>query len=412
MNIYFKKKQIVSILIFGVMAIIGTLTLANEYRGIKADVLKSYKSQNEEDSFFDKIEKTKINNKNVEDAVNKNIFGRNIFVETYGSVQKLMLKKEGRNFEYVKDNDGYVHSGAFYIEHDKELFGYSKRIRKMKEAAANSGAKLLFVSYPEKSWITTNQEKGLPIREYDYIQDEFLTYLMNNRVDSLDLRVSLKKMNADKNRLYYKTDKTMTTYGSFMVFQSIISELNSRYGESLDPEGIYSDINNYSVENYTDSFLGYVSRKIGKSFSGVDDFEIYVPKFKGQYTWELTNDQDEIFFKTGDINILLERIYMNEKNLYKRSPLKVFMRENNKLDKVVNMGNPEGPKILWFKDDNFSPVAVFMAPVCSELHLINLSTTDVDIEEYVKENKFDYVLFGISAGHINGDYFKFFKKES
>ena len=56
-------------------------------------------------------------------------------------------------------------------------------------------------------------------------------------------------------------------------------------------------------------------------------------------------------------------------------------------------------------------VFAFLAPMCSELDAIwSLEESHVlDIESYVKENEFDYIIMEIYPYNINGDAFNFFK---
>ena len=56
--------------------------------------------------------------------------------------------------------------------------------------------------------------------------------------------------------------------------------------------------------------------------------------------------------------------------------------------------------------ENFSAVATFLAPLCSELHLVNPSADRTDIKEYIRDNEFDLVLYALSAGRINERYFQ------
>ena len=94
-----------------------------------------------------------------EQAIRENVTGRNFFTEVYGAVHRLMMKDEIQGFVHVKDRDGFLHSGAFYIEEDDSLELYAKKVRKFADAAGADGAKTMFISFPEKSYIKNDFEK-------------------------------------------------------------------------------------------------------------------------------------------------------------------------------------------------------------------------------------------------------------
>lgn len=415
MNMFFGKKYILAVLIFAMIVALSVSTLYFNYSKIKYEVRNSYSPGSKYESITGKIENLRANDMVVENAIKNSIYGENVLLEIYGNFQKLIFKDESRSFEFIKDQKGFIYNGAFYIEKDSNLFEYARRIKRLAENEAEKGTETLFISYPEKSWIAEDYMKGLPIRKYDDVQDEFLADLMKNRVNALDLRISLDRMGADLERIYYKTDKKMTTYGSFRVFQAIVAEIESRFGEDLDPEDIYTDIYNYSVETYPGIFLGDMAVHTGILFSGTDDFEIYGSETKEEYTWSYIDDKGRSFVKSGNKNILFEKNYIKSNNIsdniYDSKLMKVFLNGYNHRDKIVNNKKPDGPKILCIRDENFSPVAIFLAPLCGELHLVNSKTSSNDIEDYIEEEDFDYVLVAFSAGHISNDYFDFFKSK-
>ncbi len=403
MKSFFRKKIIFSAAAGLSILAISVMTLVYGHESIAKEYSELSKTDEYGGGIIAAAEMVRTKTSYTEQAIRENVTGRNFFTEVYGLAHMIMLKDEIREFAYIKDKDGFLHSGAFYIEEDDLLELYAKKVRKLADAA---GAKTMFISFPEKSYIENDFEKGMPVREYDYIQDEFLTYLMGNRVDSLDLRNSLKRRGSKKNELYYRTDKSMTTYGSFEVFCSIVSEIDKRYGMSMDPENIYTDRSNYTVEEYPGAFIGNMAREAGSIFSGRDDFEIYIHAFPQEFRWEYVNHKEQTFNKVGDSEILMMREYLNNDDIHARYPIRTYLGGINDWDKITNLKKPDAPKILCIRDDNFSAVATFLAPLCSELHLVNPSADGTDITKYIRDNEFDLVLYAVSASRINERYFQ------
>ena len=66
------------------------------------------------------------------------------------------------------------------------------------------------------------------------------------------------------------------------------------------------------------------------------------------------------------------------------------------------------------RDSYFSPVITFMAPMCSRIDAIwSLESSDqIDIEQYVKENRFDYIIVEMYPYNIEDDAFNFFREDA
>lgn len=392
MKNFFKKKEI-----FAIIFIICCMSIS-----IPTLIYKSNKVISElefDDTFtFDTIET----------SLSDNLFGKYILVDIYGMAQKLMFKHEAGNFEFIKDSHGNFYNGAFYIEDEKNLMTYAKNLRKLGATASKSGARTLFINYPEKNWTATQINLGLPLRDYQALEDQFLTVLMQNRIDNMNLKDYFRKIAVDKNSLYYKTDRSMNTYGNFLSFCAIVNEFENKYNVKLDPNNIYTDLKNYNIEKYPDAFLGNMGKAYGKPFASLEELEIYRVNKPQQYTWEYLEGKLN-YSKSGDENMFFNLNYLNEPNLYYRRGLDIFLEGCNDLDKITNLNNKTAPKILCIRDNNFSSIAIFLAPLCSELHLID-ALSNIDIDAYLLENKFDYVLMCVSSGHINNHYFDFYEK--
>ncbi|MHC1722800.1 MAG: hypothetical protein AB9836_06295 [Aminipila sp.] len=328
----------------------------------------------------------------------------------YGNIEKILGKKESKNLNYVKDEKGYIYYSASYIQPDENVLDYATRVRRLKEFVEKKGTKCMVVSFPQKNWQKTEAGMGLHIANYNYIQDEFLFYLMYGRVDSLDLRNAFNKMQAEKKRLYYKTDSSLTTYGSFMAFTAMLEELEHRYNFKLDPDKYYRNLENYKITEYKKCFLGNLGDDTGLGFAELEDFQLYMLQDQHRYKWEHLSKENSRYTKEGiGAKTLFNTTALNAENVYNADFMDTFMDLDDALDVVKNADNKEGLKVLCIRDENFAPLGIFLAPMCSELHLISADTSLVDIEDYVRDNDFDLVLVGISSKNIKAESFKYGK---
>lgn len=408
MKQFFIKKYIFAIIFLLILFGFGIFNAVNQF-----DEMKKTINKNSNIKKYDDIKKLI---KKVENTTNSELLGKMYFIEAYGYTQELLGKKEIDNYKYIKDNNGFLYYASFYREKDESLKEYAKQIRRLKESVENKGTKTLFINTPEKyNKDYSDFNKGYPISDTNKIQDEFLMYLHNNRVDTLDLRNEILNSGLPYDKLFYKTDHHWTVEASFIGFSKIVDEMNSKYNANLDPEYFYRDINNYNQYSYPQSMLGSMGRNTGINFSGLDDFTLIVPKFKTNLVWEAKDLDGEKKYKKGSFDkSLLQMDLLTANKPYSISKYDTYIETINPWDKIVNKNNPKGPKILCIRDSYFSPTLSFMSSVCSEIHMIwPLATSNaVNIEDYIKKNDFDYILVELYPHNIKKEAFTFFKADN
>lgn len=370
---------------------------------------------------FDKY--GKINNRNdvkklinkIESTANNELLGKMNFIETYGYMQKLMGKNEINSWSYIKDKDGYLNYVNFYKEDNSKLKEYAKQVRRLKEKVESKGEKFLFINPPGKYTKNISRlQKGYPINDMSAVQDEFLFYLTENGVETLDLREKILKSGLSYDKMFYKTDHHWTIESSFVAFSSIVDEMDKRYGLKLDPNGFYRDLNNYNIKYYPQSMLGSMGRNVGINYGGLDDFTLISPKFETSLIWEAKDLDGDKKRKEGSFEkSILQLDKLVSSKIYSISKYDTYIETINPWDKITNEKNKNGPKILCIRDSYFSPTLSFLSPLCSEIHMIwPLATSNnVNIEKYIEENNFDYVFLELYPYNIKEEAFTFFKKK-
>ncbi|NLL79094.1 MAG: hypothetical protein GX234_04765 [Clostridiales bacterium] len=352
----------------------------------------------------------------VEDTIADEMAGRMCFIEGYGYLQRLLGKRESNNFSYIQDKQDMLQHASFYREEDPLVPEYAKRIRRLKEYVEPYGTKVLFVAPPGK-YIPgeSNMYAGMPINDANKIQDEFLYELKKNQVDVLDLRTYFD--NTDDityEEMFYKTDHHWTTRAALLATFQIVDEIDRRYGENWDPDGYYRDIGNYNIKEYKQCMLGSMGRNTGITFSGLDDFELIWPKENGEYEFTAQKDSGRDIEQSGSF----EESFFYESNLtntdpYDDSRYSIYLSGINVYDHVINQQNPDGPKVLILKDSYFSPVIAFLSPMCGEIEAFWTKDTEdkVDIEQHIRENRYDYILVEVYPYNIEDASIPYFKAE-
>ncbi len=141
------------------------------------------------------------------------------------------------------------------------------------EYCRKNGIPFLYVSYPYK----TSQLSGkLPPGCKDYAaenEDLRIAVYQEAGVPVLDLRETVTDMN------FYRTDHHWDILTSFNVAAAVADKVKTEFAIDLDPDGVYSDIDNYYDYNFYDCFLGSEGIRTSAYYAGKDDFILYIPKF-------------------------------------------------------------------------------------------------------------------------------------
>lgn len=353
----------------------------------------------------------------MDDILVASMYGKMEFIEGYSYMQVLMDKREIDNFTYIKDEDGYLHLASFFREDGNDMERYAKRMKRLKEYAEPKGTKVLFFVTPGK-YVRgeTSFRTGMPVDDPNNLVDELLFFLNRYGVETVDGRKFIPNESMTVQEAFFKTDHHWTVPAAFEATRMLVEQMNEKFDAGLDPEGFYLDPAQYESVIYQQGMLGSMGRKTGANFSGMEDFEALWPKFECHYDRYYLNTQEEMEHLRGttmealmDTDVLL----VNE-NIYEESQYSLYLDGLRPYEKIINRDNPDGCKILAIRDSYFSPMMVFMAPMCGQIDAIWAleEVEDLDIERYVKNNEFDYIIVEIYPYNIvNEGAFNFFRRD-
>ncbi len=350
----------------------------------------------------------------VEDEITESMLVKDAFIEIYGGTQLLLDKQEFNNFSFVKDDDGFLYYGKTYNTIDTEVETYAKRVRRMSEYVEEEGKKFLFVMPLDKNISEfVSSDSVLPISDVNPTMDLFLWRLNQNMVNTLDLRSSLVETGLSYEELFFKTDHHWTTLAAFYAAVEIVEEFEVVWGDDLDIDDFYMDIENYELEILEESALGSMGKDVGILYSeGYDDMQLLTPNFETDYSYTYYNSSGKEILRTGTFEeTLMFTEYLD--GSYENTE-RVYLNTANREDIIINNLNPDGPKLLVLRDSYFSPVAAFLSPLFSEIHMVWATSQEnpgVDFEEFLKENidEYDYVILEVYSHNLNDYSFEFFQ---
>ena len=345
----------------------------------------------------------------VEMEVNEEIQGRMMFIETYGYMQKLLGKREFNNFAFIKGDDGMLYYGSLFQGPTDDLEEYAKRVRRLNDYVESRGAKLIVLLPPSKILDgITDVNLSWPLNNPNYRMDKFLSLLQQNGVTAMDLRNNLKNSGLALEEMFLKTDHHWTPRAGFTAVQGLVELVRERYQDDWDPEGFYCSPDNYHSRTFEKCMLGSTGRNTGAVYSGLDDYTLLWPEFETEFTWEDYEHEDS---SHGDFtHSLLDLSCLDADSLYVNSINRVYINEIVDKDRITNHKNPEGPRIKALRDSYFSPMACFLAPMCSEIDMMwgRGGDSPEEYEEFIEEGDYDYFILEVYPYNLDDKSFQFF----
>ncbi len=239
------------------------------------------------------------------DALRQN---NNVALNIYGLIQRIIGKNEVKGFQVFRDNENNL-----YL--DQNYTGYSAEdINRLYQHCENEDTTFLFTQVPYKNPQQISELNGYTTSQIETQQDELLFKLDNLQVPNMDLR------DFDDCKDWYKTDHHWSVDAAFSSAKFIVERLNHSNNLTIKTSP-YSDLTQYSMLEYKDSFLGSAGIRIGEWYVGKEDFKVIVPTFETDFSFDLINSNNETTNYSGsftdafiNMDILENKEYFNKYN--------------------------------------------------------------------------------------------------
>ena len=349
-------------------------------------------------------------------TITENVAARFDMVEAYGLVSKLLGKNEVNGFEYVRDKNGYLSLGNFWNEvYDIDEKALAVDVEHFYEKLKKNDTKMLFVSFPQKvskKW--TDGYSGIPYDDYSYRTNQFMIQARKYRIPNVDLYKTLLESDKPYEELFFKTDHHWTSEGAFIGFKTIVDKIEEM-GIDIDPDGYYRNFDNYTKIHYEDMMLGSSGRSVGLAYAGgAENFDLFYIDGNNEYKYVLDNKETLRGNMTEtllDFNIP-EAIERDKNNLYTKSLYDMYMRGiRGEMDIEVD-NDQNGPRVLMITDSYASPIAAWMAPMCSELDFMWANKhSQESIEKKAESGDYDLVIVGLYPNDMNKEFIHFTKEK-
>lgn len=344
-----------------------------------------------------------------EDIIDENVYNKYFFVEAYGVWNLILDKKEIDGFAHIKDDEGFLHYSNFWNDSSDDVDSLVDTVVQLQQKTKENGTEVIVVMPPVKD----DEEQvsymdGMPYCDRNWVADSYLEKLQKQGIHVIDFRDTLRQSGMTYDEIFYVTDHHWTTEATFVCYQEFVKQMDDWYNLNLDPDGRYTDINNYNVLEYKDATLGSHGRDTGIVYAGgLDDFTVMYPKYKTNfhYVWNLS-DTDQILDGRFEDTVLSTYNIVNS-NVYTQDKYSSYMNGIATYDKIENKDKPDAPKILFLRDSCTSPFAAFVAQVFSQTDLVWTYKLDNDLDEYVNIEDYDYIVVSLYPDSLKENMFQF-----
>ncbi len=351
----------------------------------------------------------------IEGAAGANITEQPLFVDIYSLLQVAMGKEEVGDFTVVKASNGMLNRGDLYPQNMYRLREFAARVYWMKRFLGDRDGRLIFLSPPNRSTRgAATYRAGMPFQNLNPVQDSFLHHLREYDVGYLDSRLLLRRAGISPDRWVFKTDFNWTIEACFEVYRGLVTALNQEFFANLDSDGYYRDKANYTARSFGRFFLGSLGKYTGEAFGGMDDFTLLAPKYKpnAQFIVEMVDPREGFITRKGaaEETLLDEKALSRLEDSYAFHPYDFYASGNKTWSKIRNVQHPAGPRVLLIHDGFGAPLASFLAPLFGETHTILArgGAFGINIDQYLTDYRFDYVIVELSADSFNDTGMNFF----
>lgn len=383
-----KSSHIVTI-VFGIVLLGGIVGFFNLNSFIKP-VVASFLNWSGEKSVSKNI--TDIEN-SIESLINENVGLRTTFIQANGLAQKLMNKRVVADIDpessVVKLDNGYLSFVANQLS-DSTLKDRADKIYSLNIFLEEKRIDFLYIQAPYK--IAENDQK-LPVGYTDYAvsnAQKFCSMLNDRNINTLNLIDIILKQNKDWYSLYYKTDHHWTNETAFWAYGEIAKALSENFNLDIDKKSY--DISKYSIRKYENAFLGTQGKRVGSTYSGLDDISFMIPTFETSLEYQRQNLSLKGDF---DATLLFDEQYITG-DIFKDFCYEASMGGNYGHIKITNNLATNDRKVLLIKDSYANPVAAYLALGVSELEIIDLryfeNEMNMSVTDYIDQSNPDLVI--------------------
>ncbi|MDO5011631.1 MAG: DHHW family protein [Intestinibacter bartlettii] len=301
-------------------------------------------------------------------------YNRDFWINVKIKADKLLLKKES-NGVYLGKDDYLLEKFDKPIEENvsKNLEAINKFAQKYKNVK-----QYMLISPTAVNILSSNLPIAAPVNNQQEYLDNYAKKLGSN-ITFVDTYTTL--LEHKKEDIFYRSDHHWTSLGAFYSYQKLADVMNLSVKDSDD----------YDIELVSNTFEGALASKSGYRTKQKDKVKVYIPK----------NEDDKVVVNYVEEQRKTATLYESEK-LEEKDKYQVFLGGNHPIVKI-DTASTSGKTLLIFKDSYANCFVPFLTSHFSKIILVDPRYYYEDIDQLMKDEDVDEVLYLYNANTFFGD---------
>ncbi len=288
---------------------------------------------------------------------------KNEVADIYGLTHLAFANYIIENYRFFKGENGQMK--AFRGKFNGQVNIDS--VLELNEVCKGKNIPLVYVKYPDRSIIDKTESDFSGCSYYMEEVDRIYNTVSNEGVDIIDLNCETFLSKDELDYFYLNTDGHPKPYSQFLTAKYVCEQLNSKYGIEFPLFDQTFNESNYSVSTYP--FIGNYSRTCGRYFSGVENFDIYHPKYETNMEL-IVYDNNQTRKGTYD-NVCLNGYEQKEDLSEYTYFVTNYLQYPNACHEICNNNIKNGPKLLVISDSMMLEPVSFMALTSAKITIID-----------------------------------------
>ncbi len=312
--------------------------------------------------------------KKYEDYKVDQFFNRDFWIDVKIKTDKLLLKKES-NGVYLGKDDYLLEK---FNKPNKE--NVSKNLDAINAFAQKykNVNQYMLISPTAVNILSSYLPAVAPVENQQEYLDEYSKKLDSN-ISFVDTYTTMLEHKEED--IFYRSDHHWTSLGAFYSYQKLADVMDFTAKDSDD----------YDIELVSNSFEGALASKSGYNTKQKDKVNVYIPK----------NEDDQVIVNYEEEQKKTATLY-DSKKLEEKDKYQVFLGGNHPIVKI-DTSSTSGKTLLIFKDSYANCFVPFLTSHFSKIILVDPRYYYEDIDELMKNENVDEVLYLYNANTFFSD---------
>ncbi len=324
---------------------------------------------------------------------------RNYGVDVWGAMQKLMCKRMAFGSTVYSDvailDNGYATMPDLY----PDILPAEEAAADAYDFAKSHGMKFLYVQACGKE--ETDADLPFGVESSAGTKAAQMTEFLNEQqIPNLSGREILERDGGDWYGYFYRTDHHMRNNAAFLIACEMGKYVNEKSG--FETEADWMNVDNYSRTEYKDVFLGTHGRMTGRFFTGLDDYELWIPEWDTEMSLDVPSQGIHREGNFEDAFVYYENLAGYSFDYY---AYYAYLHQDYDHMILKNENASNDMKMVIVRDSTAVAVSPFLIHDCSEIHLLDLRymSADEDVYGIIEEIDPDWLIYLFGPGYLGNE---------